>query len=163
MRFASIWDLDGTLFDCTHRLHLILQKEPDWDAFHERTLADGVYYGAMMTFKALVEGRFTPLIFTSRPEVNRKLTERQLELARLRVPSRNVYMRGEGDYRPSVDVKRDMLLTARSRGFTPIMAFEDQPSVVEMYRKQGVTCWAADDREWRRGKYREASVPGACK
>jgi hypothetical protein len=48
-------------------------------------------------------------------------------------------MRKDKDYRPDTKVKAEMLETLRNQGFNPVMAFDDRPSVIRMWKEHGLT------------------------
>ena len=50
-------------------------------------------------------------------------------------------MRADDDYRPDYEVKAEMLKTMRDSGFDPKIAVDDRPSVVKMWRDEGLTCF----------------------
>lgn len=37
---AYIFDIDGTIADCSHRLHFITGEHKNWDAFYDACLDD---------------------------------------------------------------------------------------------------------------------------
>ena len=47
-------------------------------------------------------------------------------------------MREDKDFREDTKVKADMLETLRNQGFNPVMAFDDRPSVIRMWREKGL-------------------------
>ena len=150
MRPVTIWDIDDTLVDTRHRLHHIQCTQPDWHAFDAAMPYDTILLPGLIIYNALKQAGLEPVLFTSRAEHTRKQT--QVTLNTLKVLGyRQLFMRGNDDKRSSVQVKKDMLAILRSQGCTPVMAFEDHPEVVSMFRHQGVPCWAADDRCWQQG------------
>lgn len=154
MKLAIIWDLDGVLANSDHRLHYIVsdRKNPDWDSYHKETLKDLPITTGRILFWALdFYGPYFHFICTARPESNRNLTAKWLASAFIDYD--RLMMRKDGDERPGVEVKRDMLNQIKSEGYKVVMAFEDHPDIVKMYRMSGVPCFAADDRHWH-----EASV-----
>ena len=50
-------------------------------------------------------------------------------------------MRGDDDYRPDWEVKQEMLDRMRDEGLDPKIAVDDRPSVVMMWRDNGLTCF----------------------
>ena len=49
-------------------------------------------------------------------------------------------MRRVGDYRPDVEIKKEMLDRIRKGGFRPCIAIDDRDCVVAMWRAEGLTC-----------------------
>jgi predicted kinase len=67
-------------------------------------------------------------------------------------------MRGEGDYRPDTTIKKEMLTDIRAQGYDVRLVVDDRPSVVEMWKAEGLTVLAHDSGEWEGEK---AWEPGA--
>ena len=147
-KFCIIWDLDGVLADSDHRLHYIVvdRANPDWETFHAHTLKDSPIRSGCTLFWALDFFGVSNIICTARPESNRELTEQWLQEKCLK-PAK-LMMRKEGDHRPGCEVKRDMLHELWDEGYEVILAFDDHPEIVNMYRTEGVPCFAADPRHW---------------
>lgn len=49
-------------------------------------------------------------------------------------------MRSDGDMRPDVSVKRELLRAIEREGFSPWLTIDDRSSVVSMWREEGLTC-----------------------
>lgn len=151
---VAIWDLCQTLADTRHRLPLILERKPaQWDEFHRRAIDDTLFKPAAQVFNALRFAGLKNVICTGRGEAGRATTEAWLEKHHLH--PHIMFMRRDGDGRGSPAVKLDMLLSMQVIGYHPIMAFEDHPETMQMYRSNGVWCWGADDSEWRERVFRE--------
>lgn len=138
MTRCYLFDLDGTLADCGHRIHH-LEKEPkDWDAFFAGTEADPPIAHMLEVAKALE--KVAPILFvTGRSESSRDATEIWLFRHGFGKGS-NIYMRAAGDRRDDDVVKGELLDAILARGFKPIMAFEDRSRVVAMWRARGIPC-----------------------
>lgn len=136
---AVIVDLDGTLFDCNHRKYLIQGPNPDWDTFFDQARYDTVFDYVRNTYVSLQTIGYSMLICTSRPENNRPVTEAALRKI-AGVSWDLLAMRSDSDFRPANEVKRDMLGSIRKMGYIPILAIEDSPDVVKMWRENGVPC-----------------------
>ena len=78
---AYIFDIDGTLADCSQRLHFILPKEedlkgdidldkiaPDWESFYEACIDDKPIEGVIETLKLLSFTGIKILLVTGRPK-----------------------------------------------------------------------------------------------
>ena len=48
------------------------------------------------------------------------------------------YFRSNKDFREDIEVKSDMLNKMRKHGYDPVMAFDDRPSVIRMWRERGL-------------------------
>lgn len=143
-----IFDLDGTLADCRHRLPLIQQDEPDWDAFFEACIDDSVIPASAFLLNKLQLSFCEIRIWTGRSEIVRSETADWLGLftsfdgedkAKLR-------MRPALDRRPDDELKetwlKAMLPEERAR---LVAVFEDRQRVVDMWRRNGVPCFQADE------------------
>lgn len=152
-----IFDVDGTLADASHRLHFIRQKDgpPDWDAFlsDEQVAGDKPIEPVWRALLAHIQAGQQIIFITGRPERQRRLTWGWLrdrscpirELAHLRwasglAPRPEMFMRADGDHRPSEVVKRDLLYEARMEGLNPTLAYEDRAKDTFMWRSEGLIC-----------------------
>lgn len=151
-----IVDIDGTLADATHRQHF-LEKEPkDWDGFFDAAADDPPYDYIVTLCQRLDEG-YPVLLCTGRPERMRVVTMRWLN--RHHVPYRKMYMRPNDDRSDDHLVKQVMLAKIREQGYAPILAVDDRPSVIKMWRENGVPCLAMDDTEWVKRQLLVGSKP----
>ena len=137
----AIFDIDGVLADCEHRLHYL--KDKDYDRFYsadamagDRPIKDG-----FELLKTFYKADADVLFFTGRPERTRQTTE---EWLRYYLPDDLYYrtvqmlmMRKDGDYRPSPIVKREMFdrmrlnmnkITAMDE---PVLFIDDDPENVK--------------------------------
>jgi hypothetical protein len=132
-------DLDGTLADCSHRLHHIRgRRRKDWDAFFAACHLDEPNPVVVDLVKAL--GKEHRLIFCSgRPERTRQATEQWLE-KHLGITPQALYMRGDADRRADDIVKRELLQRMRNDRFDPALAIDDRRRVVDMWRSEGLVC-----------------------
>ncbi len=137
MTKAYVFDLDGTLANLDHRLHLIKCETPDWDGFFAAVSDDGVYDHIAGVARALATKHAVVLV-SGRSDQCRHATERWL--AKNNIPYIFLYMRTAGDHRPDYKVKRDLLTALLEDGYEPIMALDDRDQAVEMWRDAGVPC-----------------------
>lgn len=138
-----IVDIDGTVADPSHRLHLVKDlppgQKPDWEEFFARVEQDATNEPIVDLVWRLGSTRGTSLIgCTGRPERIRSKTARWLNAAGLFFDA--LYMRADGDHRPDHLVKRDLLKQMRLDGFDPKIAIDDRSSVVAMWRSEGLIC-----------------------
>jgi len=134
-----IFDIDGTLLDISHRLHLIKKTPPDWEEFRNplQKRWDEPRLPIIKIAVALQNADHNLLFCSGRRESEREDT---LEaLSRFFPPMPMLWMRKDKDYRPDTEVKADMLETLRNQGFNPVMAFDDRPSVIRMWKEHGLT------------------------
>jgi phosphoglycolate phosphatase-like HAD superfamily hydrolase len=134
-----IVDLDGTLADCTHRLHHIRAgRRKNWDAFFAACHLDEPNEAVLAIVKAMEKDH--RLIFCSgRPEQTRDATEQWIA-KHVGIKKPKLYMRGGKDRRGDDIVKRELLARIRSDGFDPKLAIDDRRRVVDMWRSEGLVC-----------------------
>lgn len=151
-----VFDIDGTLADATHRLKWITDpaywaitnsgvSRPNWETFlsDDLVVQDSYILETWAVLDGFLEKGDCVIFITGRPEKQRELTWNWLVK---REPSfdhnyNRLYMRKDKDYRPSHEVKRELLLRARADGFNPIMAFEDRIEDTKMWRSEGLRCF----------------------
>lgn len=145
-------DIDGTLADCTHRLHFIKDKPKNWPAFFDACGGDTPIKTVIALVHSLRTGCPTAvpignrLIFCSgRPERTRAMTVRWLlDQSLLAKPpgeeghGHPLYMRADNDFREDSIIKRELLAQIRAAGFDPVLAVDDRQRVVDMYRAEGI-------------------------
>lgn len=162
-----IFDIDGTLADVSHRLHLIKDMahwvstdgqlpKPNWEAFlsDEMVAKDSPIYQTWRTMASLMETGSRVIFITGRPESQRPTTWDWLttDSCEIRCNATGylrtypfgsascLYMRKTGDRRPSHIVKEELLQRARKDGYTPQLVFEDRKDDTEMWRRNGLLC-----------------------
>jgi hypothetical protein len=136
-----IFDLDGTLANCDHRLHFIQNKPKNWKAFFEGMDCDAPITSTIALAQSLY-GSYDNLIFcTGRPDNYRQITRDWL-VAHVGDWTLNclLYMRRVGDGRPDYVIKEEALMDMRANGHDPKIAFEDRDQVVDMWRRNGLIC-----------------------
>lgn len=137
-----VFDLDGTLANCEHRLHHIaLPKdgqadwpEQNWDAFHAECHADSPILPIQATAAALIDAGHRIEIWTGRSDKCRAATEQWLRDHGL--GGLPVVMRAGDDRTADHRLKRSWI---GKRG-KPDLIFEDRASVVAMWRGEGIIC-----------------------
>lgn len=136
-----VYDIDGTLADGDHRLHLIKQDPKRWDEYFALCHADRPIAHMIQIVRSL-ERDFISVFATGRTESTRKQTTIWLADHGAwtgRYPLR-LYMRADGDHRNDDVLKVEMLAKIRADGFEPVMAFEDRSRVVRAWRDAGIPC-----------------------
>ena len=152
---AIIFDIDGTLADLSHRRHYVSGTgKPDWKSFNAEMVNDpplvNVCYLAELLGSHPLAPSFVKLfLFSGRMETHRKVTEDWLTA---NVPayfkaSVALMMRAEDDFRGDTLVKKDMLHEIQSQGYNVRLVVDDRPSVVQMWKDEGLTV-LAHDSEW---------------
>ncbi len=142
---CAIFDIDGTLADASHRLHLLpkgnREKDgitPSWEAFFAAAV-DDVPIPAVRELCNIVAHAMPVFLVTGRPEKDRELTQTWLEKHGIRYAA--LFMRPDGDRRPDTEVKFEEFQRIVDMGYTPAFAVEDRLSVTRMWReKAGIVC-----------------------
>jgi phosphoglycolate phosphatase-like HAD superfamily hydrolase len=132
-----IFDIDGVLADCTHRLHYIADKPKNWKAFFDAAGGDLLITEMANTFKTLRAAGIPVSIITARPESIRQETAAWLRIFGLDHYT-HLLMRPYNDYRPSSVVKRDQLFALRALGVEPTLVFEDNEANCKMFHEEGL-------------------------
>lgn len=140
-----IFDLDGTLADTDHRVHFLKETPKNWGAFFAAIPQDKPHEYVVKLARALAKV-YPIIICTGRPAHVGHVTQQQLK--QFEVPFEHCLMRGPTDFRDDSVVKKEMLDKIRSEGFNPIFAVDDRPSVVKMWRENGVPCLVVDQSSW---------------
>ena len=68
-------DLDGTVADCTHRLHFINGETKDWKGFYEACKDDKPIMSMIDMVRALNERYYYVIFLTGRSELARNVTQ----------------------------------------------------------------------------------------
>lgn len=127
-----VFDLDGTLADCSHRLHHLERK--DWRAFFAACAKDKLIEHVRTVLWGLAAGGHRIEIWSGRSDECRSETVAWLEDNDIGFDA--LLMRKAGDHRPDDNVKREFLQGAR-----PDLIFEDRSRVVDMWRAEGIPCF----------------------
>lgn len=150
MTRAVIFDVDGTIADCSHRLHHL----PHWGKFfgdmHLDTVIDPVTFVLRQIY---LNNEAKVLIVTARPDDLDYKYKTQRWLADNHIPYHGFYMRKGGDYRQDSIVKKEILQQIISDRYDPFLVIDDQPQVVKMWRDNGLTCLQCAPDEPLRNKY----------
>jgi len=136
MRRVWVFDIDGTLADCDHRLHHIKKDPKDWRAFFALVSDDAPIPHVVRLANALRMDAGLAFI-SGRSDECRDETRRWLDF---HVGSGPLYMRKAGDYRDDSIIKIELLCDLQRDGFSPIMVFEDRTRVVAAWREIGIPC-----------------------
>lgn len=153
MKDIIICDLDGTLCDITHRLiHVKPKTKKDWSAFFDGIRDDAVNEAVHAVLQAwlneqdfeadtLVNDERKVVFCSGRPEHCRQDTLMWLiNNYKGPVGDAYLYMRKDGDYRPD-DVVKEEILHAHIDKDRVLFVLDDRQSVVDMWRRNGLTCF----------------------
>lgn len=136
-----IFDLDGTLADGRHRLHLLPTKDYDktesWTEFNLAAAGDLPFWDNIELCNLFaLSGDYNVVILTGRSDVSRDITTEWLFHHGVRYNS--LVMRSQSDNRKDTVIKEEYL---RSIGLENILCcFDDLPHVAYHLRSLGLTC-----------------------
>jgi phosphoglycolate phosphatase-like HAD superfamily hydrolase len=141
-----IFDLDGTIADCSHRLPHIQKTPKDWRAFFAACVDDSPIYHVIKLAQDLYAADARIVYVSGRSDECRAVTEEWLE--RHELPVGRLYMRKEGDHRNDDVLKAELLAELLADGWKPIMAFDDRNRVVKTWRVNGIPCAQVADGDF---------------
>jgi hypothetical protein len=145
-----IFDLDGTIFDCSHRLHFIAEgKKKDWGGFFNACVDDEPIWSVIDVALALLNAHHKLVFVSGRSEIVRDKTEHKIRQAfGYALPELTLYMRRKNDHRPDDLVKREIL----ERNFPDLSViggvFDDRNQVVKMWRSLGLKVFQVAEGEF---------------
>ena len=132
---VCIFDIDGTLANCDHRLHYVKNKPKNWDAFYSECMGDHVIWPVAEMLE-LFRKNYLIYIVTGRPERNRDLTE--LWLNNNKIYFDKLIMRGDRDFRKSPDYKSSVCDTIEAEGNKIFLAVEDREDCINIFINRGI-------------------------
>lgn len=134
-----VFDLDGTLADCQHRVPLIDGSDDGYRAFFAACHADAPIPHVIDIMRDLIAAGHNVEIWSGRSDECEAMTQAWLAAQGLD-PLLLTFMRRAGDKRPDDVVKRQMLRRAAKLGKRPDVVFDDRDRVVAMWRAAGIPC-----------------------
>lgn len=134
MTDIAIFDVDGTLMNVNHRRHHVSGSNKNWKEFNESMTLDTPNEAV---FELAKQTDLPVIIVSGRNECHRDVTERQLQS----IDYVKLIMRPDGNYEPDYEFKQSVLDVLIETGFTVKFVVDDRPSVVQMWRRNGLTCF----------------------
>lgn len=142
-----IFDIDGTIADISHRLHLIQGENKDWDSFYKACVDDKPIEPVINVLQCLAQ-HAEIWFFTGRSDIVKRETEEWI-IDNTELVQFKLRMRKNGDYRPDHQIKESWLntLAAPDTAAREMLqgVFEDRKSVCDMWRKNGIKCFQVDE------------------
>lgn len=134
-------DLDGTMFNCDHRVAFAQSKE--WDEFHQR-LVDDKPNDDVIDIVMKLASTCRVIICSGRDRKYEELTRRKLKKHGIIVDT--LLLRPELDYTPDTELKPRLLYEHFIGGKDEalqqvIIILDDREKVVEAWRNEGFNCW----------------------
>lgn len=148
MKPLYIFDLDGTLADCSHRVHFITECDPkDWTAFFAASEGDSPIRPVIEILKSLRYHGKEVWIWTGRSDEAREATEAWL--SDYVGPGLVMRMRVAGDHTHDDVLKASWLDEMQPEDRRRLWGvFEDRARVVAMWRANGVRCFQVEAGEF---------------
>lgn len=145
-RNICIFDLDGTLSNGNHRLHLLPKKylhlTESWTAFNMAAGGDAPITDTIRVMKAMRAAGFIVIILTGRSDEAREITEKWL-VQNGASHYDLLIMRSASDNRKDTVIKEEVL---RKIGIERIVAaWDDSPTVIAHFRSLGITTYQVCD------------------
>lgn len=143
-----IFDIDGTLADCDHRLGLIASKPKNYKAFYGAVIHDAPITPMINVAKSIVAaGLFRTIFCSGRPEKTRAHTELWLKAHIDPGLDVKLFMRKDNDFRKDFIIKAELLNEIRELGYNPVLVFDDRPSVCKMWADSGILVARVGEKE----------------
>lgn len=133
---AIIFDMDGTLADVRGIRHYVEGKRRDFDSFHRASAWVGPHDWVLQAAHDAPKLGYDVIVVTARDERYRR--ETMAWLAKYEVKYDLLLMRPMNDGRADAIVKREILDTILSKGFDPLIAFDDRDDILEVWRSAGI-------------------------
>lgn len=143
--FDIVFDLDGTISDGRQYIEMYLKNKPKrYDLFYQTLDLHGTHEVTLNVLLNLYESGCRIIFCTARGREGEETTKRWLN-KHLPDVKYALYMKAKGDHRKDYVCKSEMVDQMIKDGFNPVLAFDDKPDVVNMYRKRGITCYHVTD------------------
>jgi len=130
-----IVDIDGVLADGAHRQHLVRAKR--WREFFDAAHGD-LPIAETAVLLRLLDQDLVVVLLTGRPLRTREATITWLAEHGYRWDL--LVMKEDRDLRKATNAKREAVAALRTAGFTPVLALDDEPGNVDMYRDENIPC-----------------------
>ncbi len=142
-----LFDLDGTLADINHRRKFLEGSNPDWKSFNQLMGDDVPNTPIVSLYKTLCSSeQYEVIILTGRNEESRAVTEQWF--AWNEIPFKRLIMRPDNDFRADHIIKEEMLQSLISEGKEVLFVVDDRQQVVDMWRRNGITCLQCDEGDF---------------
>lgn len=135
-RKGVIFDVDGTLADVRSIRHYVVgTRRKNFDAFHAESVNVPPHAHVANAAQVAEMLGHDVLVVTARKV--RWARHTAMWLALNQIPSAAMFMRGDADGRPDVEVKRD-ILRAIKRSWDVVAAWDDNPKIIELWKSEGI-------------------------
>lgn len=131
-------DLDGTLFDISHRLHYVHQDPKDWKSFFAEMDGDIARQDVLDILKRYVQDGCSIVFISARPDTYRGISEKKIVEALGSLPYLTLIMRRSFDHRVDEEVKQDILNKYFLDKSKIKAVIDDRPRVIRMWERNGL-------------------------
>lgn len=148
----AVFDIDGTLFNCEHRMHYLyneegnLKHDADWDGYHKAHMGDSLIVRNAAILRALYAVDYRINLLTGRSDKFAESTMAQLDI--FKIPYHSLRMRPEGNRFSNAALKAYQLKTLNLGGHNIIAFFDDNKKVIDMLRKKDINGILVGDAEY---------------
>lgn len=132
-----IVDIDGTIADCRHRRHFVIDGAHDWKSFNESMVMDTPIQPVIDLVNELAAHNYI-ILCTGRSHDYYHHTVKWLYDNN--VSYNTLMMRLSGNYDPDDILKESILKQLKSDNRWPDLVIDDRQSVVDMWRRNGIIC-----------------------
>lgn len=143
MKKWIVVDLDGTLCDCSHRVHLAQAKL--WDEFNSGITEDKPNMAIVSLIESMSRHDYRVLLCTGRDEEYKKPTMDWLFKMKLSPFFEELLMRPKGNRDPDHEVKLQLIedfFGSREKALADVLfTLEDRDRVVLAFRDAGFQCF----------------------
>ena len=147
MKNLVLFDLDGTLANCEHRLHHITKEPKDWRSFFADCGGDKIIPHVAAMFHLIQRNpNYEVWIVSGRSDECKVQTEKWLLDHHLR-PDKMI-MRKEGDFTDDDLLKASWVLNGDIPKDRVLLVFDDRTRVVKAWRKLGLPCFQVAEGEF---------------
>jgi phosphoglycolate phosphatase-like HAD superfamily hydrolase len=139
-------DLDGTLADCQHRIHHIMEKPKDWNTFFAACGDDEPIQHVIDFVNSLDRNLVEVWITSGRSDECRAETEKWLAAFGVRYD--RLIMRKAGDFTDDGILKPSWLTDGTIPPERVLLALDDRNRVVKAWRDAGIPCLQVAEGEF---------------
>jgi hypothetical protein len=139
-----IWDIDGTLANCEHRLGYVRSKPKNWAAFEAGIPHDTVLEKPAFLYRMMVQNpNITVILLTGRNETSRPETEKWLADNDLGGYDK-LHMKPKSHVKDTDQKEAVLDAVIAEYGHMPCAVFEDRARVVAMWKRRGLFVFNVD-------------------
>jgi len=128
-------DIDGVMADGTHRQSFMKERPRRYEPFFQAAVRDTPIAEAAILLR-IVDPDVAVVLVSGRPARIHDLTVSWLREHGFRWDL--LVLRADGDMRPARQAKAQAVTELRADGWLPVLALDDEPGNVAMYREMGI-------------------------